>query len=94
MGFDDWRAFGVIRAATLPFKGGALWKALPQTDRPYHAHVPADYALSAEPAENAARAGASDGSDAGCLAKLFAGVAPIGTPRRQAVVAQHYPTSA
>jgi serine/threonine-protein kinase len=43
------------------------WKQPPPDDRPVHAHVPGDYALSdAAGADNPALGAASDSSDAGC----------------------------
>jgi hypothetical protein len=42
---------------------------LPEATRPFHTHLPADYALDASAAGNAAVGGASDGADAGCLLK-------------------------
>ena len=44
-----------------------VWRRLPPASQPFHSQVPLDYQLDSESAENPAVAGASDGTDAGCM---------------------------
>ena len=64
--FEGWRQLWMSRskqASNLPI----AWQRLPDSDRPFHRHVPADYALDDAVADNPAVGGASDGSDDGCI---------------------------
>ena len=49
-------------------KDAVRWRGLPAADRPFYTHAPVDYALDME-SSNPPAAGASDGGDAGCIAK-------------------------
>jgi hypothetical protein len=72
MRFDDWQDFwrGQSRQQ-VSGSGAVVWQALPDANRPFHTHLPADYALDATAAGNAAVGGAGDGFDAGCRLKLL-----------------------
>lgn len=75
MRFDDWQDFwrGQSRQQVAG-SGAVVWQALPESNRPYHTHLPADYALDATAGGNAALGGGSDGADAGCRLKLLPAV--------------------
>src|SRR5262249_42037084 len=66
MAFADWQELWPERpkfASNAPL----VWKGLPQSTRPFHAHTPSDYALDTAARSNPAVGSASDGLDAGCI---------------------------
>jgi serine/threonine-protein kinase len=67
--FDDWQKHWNENEglANQEIWNRVLWKQLPATDRPFHTHTPADYALDDSSPDNQARQNASDGWDAGML---------------------------
>jgi serine/threonine-protein kinase len=68
MRFDAWQDhWGSQSRSQWVRKDIALWRGLAGSDRPFHAHAPADYALDSGLTNNPALGGASDGADAGCL---------------------------
>jgi serine/threonine-protein kinase len=68
--FDDWQNFWRGQSRwQIADKNGVRWRGLPPVDRPYHSHTPSDYALDPESAGNLALGAASDGLDAGCVAR-------------------------
>lgn len=72
MRFDDWQDFWRGQSRQQVSGGGAVvWQALPDANRPFHTHLPADYALDATAAGNAAVGGGGEGLDAGCRLKLL-----------------------
>jgi serine/threonine protein kinase len=68
--FEEWQSFWAAQSrAQVAGKNAVLWRRLPSADRAFHAHAPADYALNTEIANNPAFRAASDGLDAGCVAR-------------------------
>jgi serine/threonine-protein kinase len=75
--FDDWQDLWRKQSRwQLAGKDSVRWLGLPAAERAYHTHTPSDYALAAESGDNPALAGASDGLDAGCLAKQLPTLPP------------------
>lgn len=67
--FDQWQDFwrGHSRAQFVVSKG-AIWKALPRADRPFHTHLVSDYLLDHNASQNPAIGVSGDGLDAGFIA--------------------------
>jgi eukaryotic-like serine/threonine-protein kinase len=68
--FEEWQSFWAAQSrAQTAGKSAVLWRGLPSPDRAFHTHTPADYALNTEIANNPAFRAASDGLNAGCVAR-------------------------
>ena len=50
-------------------KSAVRWRGLPGAERAFSTHTPSDYALESDGANNPVLGGASDGLDAGCVAR-------------------------
>ena len=64
--FDAWQEHWQSQSRDQVSGAGAVrWRRLPDANTPFHAHLPEDYALEPARTDNAAIAGAADGSSAG-----------------------------
>jgi hypothetical protein len=76
LSFYEWQAlWGALQERQLT---RADWRQLPEISRPYHVHVPEDYALDDQSWDNPALGGASDGYDAGMLFGQTTAARPVG----------------
>jgi serine/threonine-protein kinase len=89
--FETWLSYWGPQRENLAKSNRVRWNQLPTGDRPVHAHVPADYALSAStgPA-NPALGAASDARDAGCR---FDRLPPMPAPSAAAPAKSETPES-
>ena len=65
MRFADWCTFWGDNHEQWPTFGSLAWMRRPHVPSPVHLSTPESYVLAANPAQNPAHGGASDGSDAG-----------------------------
>ena len=86
LSFDQWREHWGPQRENMPQWNRVQWRQLPSADRPAHAHIPADYALSPPSASpNPALGAASDGGNVGAaMDRLPAPPASVPTPRATA----------
>ena len=73
--FDEWQAhWGNQSRSQTTRRGHEYWRNLPESERPFHAHVPSDYELDRS-LTNPAIGGGGDGLDAGCLLRQLPALA-------------------
>lgn len=82
MNFDAWLAYWGPSSENQPTRGRVAWQKLPEPDRPFHLHTPADYALNEATEGNAALKAASDGQNAGCQTALLPALPPLPTAEK------------
>lgn len=71
---DTWQQFWQMRTdahENRPLQRAVVWAELPAPQRPFHTHLPSDYALNSRGVENPAHGAASDGRDVGLRADLL-----------------------